>query len=559
MESDFSNAVRWSGSSGAVLGPHRSVAETVPPRLLSSHAERRQEIGPATDAIQVQPSTRSVATLLVGDDAGCAGIVWNKLKQLQDGAKVVCHWVPRFQDALDVIQRTPIELILCDLPLDARGLESIQRLRQAGGDVPMIALTGNDDLDAFLRLREQGIDDQLSRSNITRTSLQRIVDRVIERREFQVQIESSLRRERLRGRMLAHIAANAPLQDVLADLSGALQQEVFCADCGFAIDLQDGSGETLLWPDNHCAPAQLASDALAHARLHVGPNGRLRASESCVQTITSGGRLLGALAMVPGPGSAPQVMLRTYATLAAELVALAIDRLQTAECLRQSREDLRQLSAQLLSIQEAERQRIAGDLHDVIGQSLSVVKVSIEEAQQQFLSVGTPEAAAVLGRLVPWVKQALSEVRRISMDLRPAMIDDLGILPTLSWFFREFGASCRAIVVEPRIAIAEADIPDALKISIFRILQEAFSNVVKHARATRIQVVLQHFGANIQLAVIDNGTGFDASAQGRLDDRKSGLGLASMRERARVSGGSYTLESTPGVGTCIVVSWYLPD
>jgi len=152
------------------------------------------------------------------------------------------------------------------------------------------------------------------------------------------------------------------------------------------------------------------------------------------------------------------------------------------------------------------------------------------------------------------VKTALGEVRRISMDLRPATIDDLGILPTLSWFFREFAASCRNVVIEPAITLCESDVPEHLKIVIFRILQEATSNIVKHAQATRIKVALQLADAGLELVVADNGRGFDMNA----NTHKSGLGLTSMRERARISGAHYSLESTPGAGTRIDVKWPLP-
>jgi signal transduction histidine kinase len=387
--------------------------------------------------------------------------------------------------------------------------------------------------------------------------MRRIIEHVVERRRFSEQLEMSLRRERLRGQILARIIANGSILDVLAELGEALRREVSCSDCGFAIELEHGSGDVLLWPEGGKS-AQLARNALTYAQLHLDRRTWRTDREACIHSIRSGGRVLGKLAIVPGPNATAQYMLALYASLGAELVALAIDRFQTAGRLSQSQDELRQLSAQLMNIQESERQRIAGDLHDVIGQSLSVVKVAIEEAEQQFINRGAPEAAEVLGQLVPWVKQALGEVRRISMDLRPATIDDLGILPTLTWFFREFGASCRSIVVEPRIAVSEAEIPHALKIVIFRIVQEAFSNIVKHARATRIQVVLQSVGAGVELAVIDNGTGFNATNGGRLMGRSSGLGLSSMRERARVSGGSFTLDSNVGIGTSILVSWNLP-
>ena len=506
---------------------------------------------------QGRDSAQPFPILLVADDVDCAALVLANLKQLRDYTQLDCRWVTCVKDALDHIRQAPIGVILCILPADAQGFDCIDSLRQACGDIPFVIIADDESTELCTRLHEHGIEDYLVRDNICPASLQRIVGHAAERCKSRVQLEALLRRERIRSEILARIAENAPLKDVLAELGEAVRREVGCAECGFAIELDENSNNMLLWPEGNASAAQQANNALTYAYLHPSRNDGLSDCEACVQAIRCGGRLLGELVLVPGAAAAAQDVVRSYAMLGAELAAVAIDRLQTVECLRQSREELRQLSAQLLSIQEAERQRIAGDLHDVIGQSLSVVKVSIEQAEQQFLKNGAPEVAAILGRLVPWVKTALSEVRRISMDLRPATIDDLGILPTLSWFFREFGASCSNIAVEPRIAITEAEVPDALKIVIFRILQEAFSNIVKHAQATRVQVVLQCVGANMQLAVIDNGVGFDMADLSRLKDGRSGLGLCSMRERARVSGGYYILETTLGVGTTILATWPL--
>jgi signal transduction histidine kinase len=521
-------------------------------------ADPQGEDGMPAEHGAVEPAG-SFNALLVGDEAGCARPVWAHLKHLRDSGDLNCYWVQDANGIQELVARVRVDLIVYDVSPDAMRIEHIGQLRQISGGAPMVVLTDDDLPDTVRRLAALGVEDHLSRRNVRPTTLRRVVGHAIERRRFQLQIDSSLRRERLRGKVLARIAESVPLPDVLADLSEALRQEVSCADFGFAIDAGEASDGLLLWPNGNCISAQLASRALTYAGTRPLADEVASEGAGYLQPIVSGGNLIGQLAMLPRPGMAVGESLLAHARLAAELVVLAVDRLRTAENLRQSDEELRQLSAQILNIQEAERRRIACDLHDVIGQSLSVVKVSIEEAQQQFLRDGVPDGAAALSRLVPWIKQALAEVRRLSMDLRPAIIDDLGLLPTLSWFFREFGASCRTVVVEPRIAIQESDVPEALKIAIFRILQEAVSNVIKHAQATRIQVVLQRFGAVIQLAVIDNGCGFAAPAGGDTDNPKSGLGLASMRERARVSGGHYILESTPGVGTSIFVSWYRPE
>ncbi len=222
--------------------------------------------------------------------------------------------------------------------------------------------------------------------------------------------------------------------------------------------------------------------------------------------------------------------------------------------LRRSEEELRRLSSQLLDVQENERRRIAGDLHDVIGQSLSLIKLSIDDAVR-LVDAGEARAAGdALRRLGGRVKDALVEVQRVSMDLRPSTLDDLGILATLSWFFREFEESCRHIRVSKEINVREEHIPSPLKTTIFRILQEATANIVKHAAADQIRVALTRQGDLLELTVEDNGQGFDP-AQSNSENRRHGLGLRSMRERTRLSGGTYVLESALGHGTRIHASW----
>jgi len=222
--------------------------------------------------------------------------------------------------------------------------------------------------------------------------------------------------------------------------------------------------------------------------------------------------------------------------------------------LRNSREELQRLSAQLFEIQETERRRIAADLHDVIGQSLSLIKLSIESAARLVDQGETRTAGEALRQLGSRVKDALVEVQRVSMNLRPSTLDDLGILATLSWFFREFEATCSNISVEKTFAVKEEMIPPFLKTTIFRILQEATANIVKHAGADRVRVGLRHQDDTLELTVEDNGQGFDLE---RVDENRvrHSLGLRSMQERARLSGGTCVLESALGHGTRIRAWW----
>lgn len=224
---------------------------------------------------------------------------------------------------------------------------------------------------------------------------------------------------------------------------------------------------------------------------------------------------------------------------------------------RNSQDELRWLSEQLLTIQESERQRIAADLHDGLGQSLTLIKLSLEETSRLLADGEIKESAEFLERMKLKIRDAIGEVRRVSMDLRPSTLDDLGILATLSWFFREFEAACRNVRVERDISIQEKCVPVPLKITIFRIIQEATSNIVKHANASCIRVSFKQADDVIDLVIEDDGKGFDLGGTRNYCPLDKGLGLVSMRERAVHSGGSYEIHSAPGQGTRISVRWPL--
>ena len=238
------------------------------------------------------------------------------------------------------------------------------------------------------------------------------------------------------------------------------------------------------------------------------------------------------------------------------------ERVMTEQALRESREELRQLSGLLVSIQEDERRRIALDLHDGLGQSLSLIKLAVENAVGQMAAGNDGASIDTLRQLIPRLKDALFEVRRVSTELRPSILDDLGILPTLTWFFREFEAVCGGITVEKHLDVSERDVPVPLKITIYRILQEATSNIIKHAGATWIRVSLHRDDDALHLSIEDNGRGFDpaqvcAQCGGCDTGICRGIGLVSMKERVTLSRGNYCLESSPGLGTRIQATWPL--
>jgi len=162
---------------------------------------------------------------------------------------------------------------------------------------------------------------------------------------------------------------------------------------------------------------------------------------------------------------------------------------------------------------------------------------------------------AALRESIPVIQATIEEVRRISMDLRPSILDDLGILATVSWFCREFQAVYTGIRVNATISLEENDIPERLKITIFRIIQEALNNTAKHSQADTVDVSLIKRDNAIELTVSDNGVGFDVQEALQREDSTRGMGLASMEERTDISGGCFSIDSVRGVGTLIMSTW----
>ena len=185
------------------------------------------------------------------------------------------------------------------------------------------------------------------------------------------------------------------------------------------------------------------------------------------------------------------------------------DRQAAEDALRKSERQLRTLADQLLYAQENERRKIARDMHDSLGASLSALKYKLEDLAHNLPDRDPRQIGETLDSLIPIIQETIGEARRMQNDLRPPLLDDLGILPTLSWLSREFQKRYSRIAVEHRLEIREEDVPEALKVVIFRITQEAFNNIGKHARATQVQICLSREQDRLKLVIRDNGRGFD--------------------------------------------------
>jgi signal transduction histidine kinase len=266
------------------------------------------------------------------------------------------------------------------------------------------------------------------------------------------------------------------------------------------------------------------------------------------------GKVLGAIHLADEREGMVPLMTVEFIESMAPLIGEAVNRFNLEEQIRDSEKQLKRLSSQLLIAQEHERKRIAREIHDGLGQSLSAIKFRVESVLQEISKSGDKRAVTLEG-IVPIIQESIEEARRIQMDLRPSTLDDLGILATLTWFCREFRSTYSGIRIERKIDIQEGEVSDSLKTVIYRISQEALNNIAKHSQADIVHLSLRRVEGRIELAIQDNGQGFDLEKVPSRESFKKGFGLISMKERAILSGGAFTIESVKGEGTAIRASW----
>jgi len=211
-------------------------------------------------------------------------------------------------------------------------------------------------------------------------------------------------------------------------------------------------------------------------------------------------------------------------------------------------EQLRRLSHQILFAQEEERKRISRELHDEVTGTLTGIKLELNALEAK--AAGNQDVKEKIARTQQRVQEAVETIHRFARELRPATLDDLGLIPALHSF-------CKALSKETGLQIqlsafrAVEELDDARKTALYRITQEALGNVAKHAQAAKVSVTLSHQGAEVRLSIEDDGKGFQPARHlGTKTPRR--LGLLGMRERAEMVGGSFTVTSAPGSGTSIV-------
>ncbi len=217
----------------------------------------------------------------------------------------------------------------------------------------------------------------------------------------------------------------------------------------------------------------------------------------------------------------------------------------------------RRLARSVWSVQENERRRLALELHDGIGQTLTALKNQLERLR----ATGRPRpefSDAALEELITTASQALDEMRSLARFLRPAVLDDLGLEPALRWLARN-AAQRFNLEVDLRVAGFSKRLDSEIETLVFRVVQEALTNAARHSGATGVGVAVTRRSLELRVLVHDEGKGFDPRALLEGEAGEEGVGLRGIRDRVELFGGALRVESAPGKGTSIEISVPLAD
>jgi two-component system, NarL family, sensor histidine kinase UhpB len=206
-------------------------------------------------------------------------------------------------------------------------------------------------------------------------------------------------------------------------------------------------------------------------------------------------------------------------------------------------------ASQIINAQEQERKRIARELHDETSQVLTSLLISLAILEE---SITTQEARDRIADTRKLAHQTLRAIRNLSIDLRPSALDDLGLLPALRWFVKEYQQKC-SIAVEFAATGFKGRLPAEMETALYRIVQESLTNTARHANAHKVVITMREDKDMVFATIADDGCGFDIDALRKSPDQERGLGLAGMNERALLLDGSLTIHASPDHGTIIEV------
>lgn len=441
--------------------------------------------------------------------------------------------------------------------LNAFELENRRRLalaNQAKLDAQAEALAAErrigqerEQLNADLRRTAQELALLLELSNVLAMpmALQDRLPSVLQRLVHSVSFADAglvLLRQGDQGTVKLQIATGFEVDDGSRWLASARELGMACADRGMVM-CRHRDGTTMATPFN---------EVMVEPRCHLQPSPTTMISLPLMvdqQTI-------GSIVLAQSDASAHQGLSQPELELMlgiARQLSLSIENARLYQAAQEHERVLGEMLRQVVGAQEAERQRIARELHDATGQSLTAISLGLRGVETMLGQVDPAKLADQIAELRTYSTNALGELRSIIADLRPSILDDMGLAAALKWYVQRYEQR-RGIATTLEVTGNALRLPAEVEIVLFRITQEALTNVAKHAKASAVTVRLDYAPAQVALAVEDDGSGFDPRRMLRNGEQPAGWGLLDIQERAALVGGTYRIESQPGQGTSVQIT-----
>ncbi len=232
------------------------------------------------------------------------------------------------------------------------------------------------------------------------------------------------------------------------------------------------------------------------------------------------------------------------------------NRLFTA--VKQQREQLRTLTTRLTEVQESERKQLARELHDELGQALTAISINLGAIEKEVTTHGSEKLHSRLEESKRLTAVALEQVREMSLNLRPPMLDDLGLTPTLRWYVKRFALRV-GIETDFKATNLDERLAPEIETTLYRIVQEGLTNVARHAQATNVTLSLKRENHTVCVIIADNGQGFDIETKLNQATFKEGAGLLGIRERVTFLGGEFDIQTQINEGTTLLINFPLRD